>query len=238
MKRLYLFLLLAVIVSTGFSQSLVLIYNGKEHTSTDTLQIDSVDPKLGMMKAVVRVKNTGTRETEVKVRKTTISVLTGSQTTFCWGTNCYAESIEVSQYPVAIKSNALDSSFYVEYLPTGNKTGKSIYKFQFFEVMNENSYVNVIVKFIEGKLDFYDPQSVEYFNVFASGNSGLIRVSYYLPAKSSLVVHNLAGKMVGEFPLPSEKSTLNLPFRLSTGLYICSVIRSNKIVLSKKLAVY
>jgi hypothetical protein len=230
--------MLATIGISGYSQSLVLVYNGKEHTGVDTLQVDSINPALGLMKAVIDVKNTGSREVEVKVKKNPLSVLAGSQNTFCWGTNCYSELITESQYQVIIPGNSINRTFLAEYVPSGNKSGKSIFEFQFYEVLNATNQVKVIVKFNEGITGIYELQSEEYLTVHDAQNTGVIRISYNLTKESHFVVRNLSGLQIGQITLPVGCLTIKLPFNLKPGIYIYSLTRSDKIILNKKFLIF
>jgi hypothetical protein len=237
MKKL-LFLWALTFTLPGFSQSLVLIFNGIEHANGDTLTLDSIDPKLGFMKAVIGVKNKGETEVNVKVKKTSVSVLTGSQNLFCWGTYCYTTNINESQYSVTIPAKTINQSFYAEYVTTQANVGKSIIEYLFYDITNPGNSAKVIVKYIEGKTAIKDFQTNENFNVYTNMNSGTIQISYNLLAKSHLVIHLLSGQIVGEFPLTRGSSTIILPFRLKNGIYLCSLIRSDKIIQSKKFFVF
>jgi hypothetical protein len=234
-----LLLLLAMSVSlSGFSQSLVLVYNGMEHADGDTLILDSVDPNLGFMKAVIGVKNKGEAGVDLKVKKISVSVLSGSQNLFCWGTYCYTANTSESQYPVNIPAKTTNQSFYAEYAPSIANLGKSVIEYKFYDIMNPDNSAKVIVKYMEGKTEIKEFQSIENFSVFSNMNSGTIQVSYNLLAKSRMVIHNLAGQIVGEFPLAMGSSSILVPVQLKNGIYLYSLIRANKIIQSKKFLVF
>ena len=234
-----LLLVLAMTASfSGYSQSLVLIYNGMEHTDGDTLTLDSVDPNLGFMKAVVGVKNKGESGVDVKVKKTTISVIAGSQNLFCWGTYCYSANANESQYTVTIPAKITNQSFYAEYAPSFANLGKSVIEYKFYDIMNPDNSAKVIVKYMEGKTGIDDFQTIEYLNVFSNIHTETIQISYNLMAKSHMVIHNLSGQIVGEFPLAGGNSSILLPLQLKQGIYLYSLIRSNKIIQNKKFHVF
>jgi len=238
MIKILLLLLVMTVSLSGYSQSLVLIYNGMEHTDGDTLILDSVDPNLGFMKAVVGVKNKGESGVDVKVKKTSISVISGSQNLFCWGTYCYSANANESQYPVTIPAKTTNQSFYAEYAPSLANLGKSVIEYKFYDIMNPDNSAKVIVKYMEGKTGMDDFRAIEYLNVFSGIHTGTIQISYNLLAKSRMVIHNLSGQIVGEFPLAGGSSSILLPVQLKQGIYLYSLIRSNKIIQNKKFHVF
>jgi len=237
MMKLLLFLLAVTFTLPGFSQSLVLIFNGIEHADGDTLTLDSMDPNLGFMKAVVGVKNKGEASVDVKVKKTSVSVLSGSQNLFCWGMYCYSENSNESQHPVTIPAKTTNQSFYAEYVPTQASVGKSIIEYKFYDILNAGNSAKVIVKYIEGKTAINEFQAIENFSVFSNIANGTMQISYSLSEKSYLMIHNLSGQIVGEFPLNMGSSTIILPIRYVKGIYLFSLVRSNKIIQSKKFFV-
>jgi hypothetical protein len=237
MRKIFLFLLAMGVSLYGTSQSLVLVFNGLEHADGDTLTLDSVDPDLGFMKAVIGVKNKGEAGIDVKVKKTSVSVLSGSQNLFCWGTYCYTANTSESQYPVTIPAKSINLSFYAEYVPTQASAGKSVIEYKFYDIMNAGNSAKVIVKYMEGKTNIIDFQSVEYFNVFGN-KTGTIQISYNILAGSQIAIHNLSGQILGEFPLTMGNSSVILPFRFEKGMYLCSLIRSDKIIQCRKFLVF
>jgi hypothetical protein len=237
MIKLFLFLIAMDVALSGFSQSMVLIFNGMEHADGDTLTLDSIDPKLGFMKAVIGVKNKGESGIDIKVKKTSISVISGSQNLFCWGTYCYSENINESPNPVNIPAKTTNQSFYAEYAPTIANVGKSVIEYKFYDIMNAGNSAKVIVKYLEGKTEVNEFQEIEYFNI-SINNAGMIRISYNLLRRSQIVIQNLSGQIVGEFPLTLGNFSVLLPIHFEKGMYLCSLIRSNKIIQSKKFLVF
>lgn len=235
MKNILLLFLGVYISYSGSAQSLVLIYNGREHSGADTLQVDSVDRNWGVMKAEFKVRNKGTREADIHVKKTAVSLLSGSKVTFCWGTNCYSETTVESLVPVTIPANKTDSSFYAEYQPAGNKSGFSIVEFTFAEVRNETNSVKVIVKFRESQTGNNELRSEEYLRVHAMQFTGSIRISYNLNHDFQFAIRDLSGRKVRVTTLPAGCASLNLPYDLKTGIYIYSLTGSEKLFQTGKL---
>jgi hypothetical protein len=223
----------------GYSQSLVLIYNGKELSNGQIIRLDSIDANFGYIKAVIGVKNQGDREIEVNVKKIAISVINNSSNLFCWGVNCYSPSVTESRNAVLIPAKTTNESFYAEYEPANAASGVSVVEYQFYEVTDASNSATITVHFVEGSgTGLIKLESGEYLNLFAEQKSGNIQVSYNLLSESHFIIHNLAGQIVGECALPSATATINLPFQLRKGTYIYSIIRSNKFVKPNKFIVF
>jgi hypothetical protein len=237
MIKLFLFLLVMGVALSGYSQSLVLIFNGIEHADGDTLTLDSVDPNLGLMKAVIGIKNKGESSADVKVKKTSISLLSGSQNLFCWGTYCYSGNTNESQYAVTIPAKTTNLSFYAEYAPAMANVGKTVIEYKFYDVINAGNSAKVIVRYIEGKTEVIDLQDIDYFTIFTD-NAGMVRISTHMQAKSKIVIQNQTGQILGEFQLTKGTSSIILPIPTGKGIYVGTVIRSNKIIQSKKFLVF
>ena len=84
MKYIYLGFILLITSITGFAQSIQLIYNGSVITNGSEINLSTIDPDLGQMKAEISVKNIDPANISVKVKKTEISIIPESVNSFCW----------------------------------------------------------------------------------------------------------------------------------------------------------
>jgi len=238
MKRKYLVLLFLTIGIFGFSQTLTLLYKGKELANNEIIYADSYDANLGYIKAFIGVKNTDRTEVEVSVTKNPISVIDNSSNLFCWGIYCYSPSVTESRNPVKIPARSIDDSFYAEYVPANLTTGESVIEYKFYELNNTSNSASVVVHFVENQTGINKLQNDEFCSLSSIYNTGTIKVSCNLTEKSTLIIQNLSGKKIDEYILPLGFSTQYLQLNLSKGLYIYSILRLNKNIINKKFINY
>ena len=101
MKRILIFtLVLSYFV--GNAQNIELLYNG--NVVGDTLEIE-VENLLTRNDIYIDIVNLSTRPVDVKVRKTELSILEGTENSFCFGTYCF----ETNESHVAFTIPAQDT---------------------------------------------------------------------------------------------------------------------------------
>lgn len=142
-----IFLLLIIFHSVIlFSQSLTLFQNGSDVTNKEV----SVEGNASVdeMNVYLKINNTSNEQVQVKVRKIEISVIPGSQNSFCFGV-CYAPTVfeSIIPYTISAGGSTKDSVFSVIYCPCGN-AGQSVIKYEVFDIYNtENNKISVTVNF-------------------------------------------------------------------------------------------
>ncbi|MEI6754832.1 MAG: hypothetical protein WCK78_16920 [Paludibacter sp.] len=239
MDKRYLLLVLMILGVYGFSQSIVLFYNGKQLTDKQTIYLDSIDANFGYIKAIIGIKNISDAEIEVNVSKKPITVIDNSSNLFCWGIYCYSPSVNDSRNAVKIPSKTINESFYAEYVPSDVPSGETVIEYKFYEVTNTSNSASVVVHFVEkNRTGLNELQMGEYFTLSSIKNTKTTQVSYNLTSNSNLIVQNVSGQIIGKFLLPLGAATINLPTYLNKGLFICSIVRLNGIVINKKLLNY
>lgn len=129
-----------------YSQSLTISYKGIDVSNKEILAEGSSSDN--EIIAYLKINNTSAEQVLVKVRKIEISVINGSQNSFCFGV-CYAPSVYESIFPHTISAggNTKDSIFSVTYCPCGI-AGQTVIRYEVFDVNDpENKKVSVTVNF-------------------------------------------------------------------------------------------
>lgn len=239
MKTFFTLFFLVASFLPGFSQSLTLSHNGTPVTNGSTLDVSgSID---SLLIVYLKVHNAGSSTLDVKVRKADISVVPGTMDTYCFAGQCYGTSTPVSLAGVQIAPGMYDTTFSGDYYPLG-QSGVSIFRYTFFDVNNQNDTVSVTVRYsatlnvpaVESVVAhlsnvYPNPANDKVFFDFNSSSSAGIR---------TLVIRDMAGRMVRESELPNQQGTLEMDVReMESGIYFYSLLQNNKVLLTRKLVI-
>jgi hypothetical protein len=115
------------------------IANGSEVTVFNTPDHDPVELSL-------IVTNNSGNGMDVKVKRTDLSLVTGTNANFCWGTSCYPPFVYESPESVRLDGGASNSSFRGDYTHSGN-TGTSRVLYSFFDINNPADSTWLIVNY-------------------------------------------------------------------------------------------
>ena len=88
-----------------------------------------------LLEALLGVKNISSSAKSIKVTRTVISEVTGSENNVCWGPTCYPPFVNTTATSVNIASDETNTTFKGDYKPNG-LTGSSIIKYCFFDENN------------------------------------------------------------------------------------------------------
>ena len=126
-----------------------LLINGLLCQSIDLQNPPSVvtGPASSVLLARFGVKNTSTSTKNIKVTRTVISEVSGSENNICWGPTCYPPFVNTTATSVSIASDETDSSFIGDYKSHG-LTGSSIIKYCFFDENNPVDETCTTIEFI------------------------------------------------------------------------------------------
>lgn len=239
MKRILLTTVLLVAVYQLFSQNLTLSYHQGPMDNGDSVLING--DVNSFMEAHVFVKNTGTGSLDVKCKKTEISIIHGTENTFCWG-QCYGSTTYVSLESVTIGAGQSDTiNFVGDYNPAGN-WGVSIILYTFFDESNPNDSVAMKVFYNAGCIgisEMSDFSTISKIYPNPADDFAFVNYSYNASsASASFVICNANGQKVQEYGLNSGSGRVMLDLSgLNPGLYFCSLVVDGKIEKSEKLIV-
>ena len=131
-------------LSTGFSQSLVLFYEGTD-VSNDTLTFEESNNE-GIIVGAVDITNNNANRLGIKVRKTEISLIEGSVNTFCWGGNCFPPFTYESPTAFQMDPGTTNSDFVGDY-DHNDFYGESMIAYTFFDELDPTDSVRIVMKF-------------------------------------------------------------------------------------------
>lgn len=193
----------------------------------------------------VAVQNTSGSNMNVKVRRDDVSVVPGSNNSFCWD-KCYSPFVSVSESPLMILAGAInDTAFIADYLPGGN-AGVSTVKYTFFDSDVPSTFVEMIVDF-DATTTTVGLEEVSSKNknrlLLASGNpaGNLMAFSYHLNRsanRGALIIHDILGNRVYEDALePGDGIKLVTTDGFQQSIYFYSMVVDNSIVSTQKLII-
>ncbi|MBE0647372.1 MAG: T9SS type A sorting domain-containing protein [Bacteroidales bacterium] len=238
MKKLVLFTsLLCLVVFSGYSQSLSLIYDGNAVPNNGQV-VYTGEPSSALIVAYMGVTNNSASTLSVMCKKVEISLVTGSQNTFCWD-NCYPPNVYVSMGFLDITPGETNSLFTGDYEPLTN-AGQSIIRYVYYDANNPNDSVC-----FQALFNAY-PLGVENQNGLASlsaayPNPASTQASFNYSveegASAFLLVRNVLGSTVKEIQLKGSGVTSISTMDLSDGIYFYSMIVNGKVESTRKLVV-
>jgi hypothetical protein len=238
MKKLILFTYVFCMAGIlGFSQNLSLIHDSNP-VPNDGSVVYTGEPTTPVIIAYMGVTNNFTDSLEVMCKKVEISLVTGSQNTFCWD-NCYPPNVYVSLGHLKIGPGETNTMFTGDYEPLGN-AGQSIIRYVYYNKADPNDSVcfnsvfNAYPLGIE-KIKGIASLSKAYPNPAVSQTS--FNYSIENGASAVLLVRNLLGSTVKEILLTGSGTTQINTTDLAEGIYFYSLVVNGQTQLTRKLVV-
>jgi len=222
MKSTLLFLSIILSVTT-MAQNLSLSNDGGALTPDETIYIWGDSGQYSTIYCYLHVTNNGASNLDVLVKKTEISILSGSENSFCWG-GCYLPTVFVSPTPITIDAGQTDlSSFSGDYMPKGH-AGLSTIRYTFFDSMNSNDSVAVNVVYGSGTASINSFEAENTIAAYPNPATTNVSFTYQSAAQNGeLVILSAAGTEVYRAAI-STNAPLNVDVRnLDAGLYFYSV---------------
>lgn len=242
-------LLFIAFMSSGFagiSQNLELLYNGG--SVGDTLSVE-VPNLLSRNDIYLDIVNHSTRPISVKVRKTELSIVQGTENSFCFGTFCY----DTDESPTAFTIDELDTfshasqgdqAFHISYYPY-NHPGASYIRYTFFNELNLDDTISFVAEIIAMPSTAIKEQSDIQILVFpnpAIGNT--IHIDYNWidgntkEEKSIFSFTNAIGEIVTTYPIHQNSGSISINIEnLSSGIYFATITKKGQSVYTKKIII-
>jgi len=237
MKKLVLLTyLLSLVVFFGYSQSLSLDHDGSP-VPNDGSVVFTGEPSTPVIESHIGVTNNGSTTISVSCKKVEISLVAGSENTFCWD-NCYPPNVYVSG-PIDITPGETSTVFVGEYQPL-SYAGQSVIRYVFYDINNTNDSVsfkslyNAYPLGIESRTNLATLSSV-YPNPASTQAS--FNYSVESDAYARLLVRNVLGSTVKEVQLTGSGVARISTLDLSEGIYFYSLIVNGQTQTTRKLVV-
>jgi len=240
MKKILLFSFIIYFSALGlFAQSLELSNAYGKLNNGDTIVLFSTNAAATFVVAV-DVKNTGSSSMEVRVKKTELNVVPGSENYFCWA-QCYLPGTYVSPDGIVIPSGHTESAFTGDYDSKGN-AGATYIRYTFFDFNNTSDTVCFVAKFVAGSGVGIENVIAKptFSNIYPNPAKNTISLNYNLNGaqKAVLEIHNILGSLVKTIDINGNSGQLNVDVSdLNNGVYFYSFIVDEKVITSKKLVI-
>lgn len=232
MKKILLLLAAGFVGTTAMAQSLVV--------TSDSLVLTG--PSNVLMTARAVVTNTSANPIFVLAKRDTASMVLapGHVTYFCWAGTCYPPNVNVSPNYSILFPGESDTTFYADVSPQGNP-GSSTVTYRFYDMDNESDFTDITFTYnalTAGINELNKPGAIT--SVFPNPADAFTRINCTTTSskQSRLVITNLLGSIVKEFPVTANQTSVLVPTSgLNSGIYICSIMVGNKTAGSEKLVV-
>ena len=187
------------------------------------------------------IKNNGDSPITVLVRRNVISEVEGSFNYFCWF-QCYAPDTDVSPSGITINAGESVANFYADYQPNGNE-GSSVIEYCFFNQNDPSEETCVTIEFNADAALSTDEfkERIVTSEFYPNPASTSTQIEFNLRDKNEqirIVVYNVVGSELESRILNGNDGLINIDLsNFESGIYLCSFVSRNNVLLTKKLVV-
>ena len=240
-KLLLLSVIVYITTLTTFAQNLSLSDKfGNPISNGDTIKIWG-DTSILELETDIDVKNIGSNNIDVKVKKIKISLIQDTYNYFCW-VQCQDTAMYNPTETISLQPNQITSDFTTHYGPR-NHFGVSILDYVFFDGNDPNDSVRVNVEFhITGvglQENIFD--LIKFSNAYPNPAKSFTTFDYSFPSSVNNVrieIRDILGSVVREVKLIGGKGVYRLETAsMNDGIYFYSVLVNEKLYTTKKFIV-
>ncbi len=241
MKRFFTTILLSILISATFAQSIEL----KDHNNNvvnfgDTVRFFSSDLN-SIHTLYFTAKNTATSKKTFKVRQMMLSEVSGSLHYFCFG-SCYPPGTNLS--PIGTEFNAGESTapgtFSTDYMPQG-QSGYTVVAYSIFDQNNTTDSMYFIVKYyVALDAGINAPSKNTVSNTYPNPATDYFNIDYTFEdsQNAEIQIMNVLGSIVKTEKLSISANHARIDVsNLKPGSYFYSIIVDKQRVSSKKLII-
>lgn len=241
MKKLLLFAVIALVASFSTqAQYFELSKDGHVYGSEIEVVGSPLDSEIYFDPLVTNISDIGM---SVKVRRTVITAVEGTDNYFCW-VACYAPFIDESteSFYMAPGFTTEPDYFSVHYTPLEHP-GSTTVDYTFFNKDDESQSqtFRVIFKASPDAIDENILRGVSFSDVFPNPANDLITINYQLvpEVKTAQVrISNLLGSVVGEYTFDQGSTSMKMDVsQMEGGIYFYSIVLNGEVLHTKKLIV-
>jgi hypothetical protein len=241
MKKLLPILLLFIIVN-GFSQDLIIRYNGVVYNNNDTMY---VSPRFLNSDDTyyIDIENNTSQQLGIMVLRDPISLLIGATTQFCIGESCLEGNVSI--FPQVINAgenyshaSAGDQAFHINYNPNGHY-GSSTLKYTLYDQTN-TSISTVFYMVIDNTEAIQNNVAAVAINAYPNPATSKVTFEHSIPGLqngSLLVIRNITGVVVYSEMIANNPKTIVSIENFNSGIYFYSIEVNGKAIATKKLII-
>ena len=240
MKKILLIAFVIYFSTLGlFAQSIQVSVGGNNLNNGDTVILFSTDTLVSFI-VPATVKNNSTKSISIKVKKTELSIVNGSENYFCWY-QCYIPSIFVSPDSILFSPGTTNTNFSGDYKSHGYR-GASYIMYTFFDMHNTNDSIAFVAKYVAGSgVGIENAQAkAKVSNIYPNPARNTISLNYDLNGAqyAQFEIYNILGSLVKTIEIEETSGLLNIDVTdLNNGVYFYSFIVNDKVITSKKLVI-
>lgn len=231
MKQFLIICLIAFSTENIFSQTLEVL------DKQDFYQTTSVQK----LKIPLRLKNNSDKQQTYIIRNVPGELGSPPKGYFCANSSC--QELGVTDFTVTLDGNETIQSLYFV-LETGIISGQTSLKFGFFlkGVAKEVAEHSITVSVEEKSKGFiFQSKEITIQDVYPNPASDQAFMEYKIHnenIKAKLLIHNILGRILGDYQLPSSEVRLKIPTEdLPIGVYFYTIYIDQEGVLTRKLVV-
>jgi len=146
MKKILLFSAMIFLAVISLKAQSLLLFEGENAIGNGSEVTVIATPDHDPVELFLIVSNGSVNSMDVKVRRTDLSLISGTNANFCWGTSCYPPFVYESPESVRLDAGASNSSFRGDYTHSGNQ-GTSRVLYSFFNVGDPADSTWIIVNY-------------------------------------------------------------------------------------------
>ena len=228
MKQFYLFVLLTVMTSITFAQSIQVSYEDSVIANGDTISVNGVPSAVKTVD--FHVKNISSGSINVRVVKDELSLPTGMTYFFCFDV-CYNPS-QTTSSAVAIDANTTYySPLECELLPDGN-SGDALVKMTVKNDADDNDAVVFYVSYHMDATGIVSNNSV--FSVYPNPAHDFLSVDTKNITHASYEIFNELGSLVYSGIVSQQSIDVS---NLDKGLYLVRVMNNNTVLGTRRVII-
>ncbi len=195
-----------------------------------------------LLRIPIRIKNNTDKPQFYVIRKAKGDLGDTQKGYFCFNNNCLDASIEECSKKVEPGETLQDLYFTIE---SGIQAIQTSIKFEFFPKGNPQDMVDrlisVLIEEKPGKSFIYQSREITIQDIYPNPVQEQAFIDYKLHSelvKAKITVHNILGKPMGDYDLPSSETRLKIQTdELVSGVYFYTVYLNNSGILTRKLIV-
>jgi len=232
MRKILLLVMITILTRISFGQGFEVV----------PLQ-DSYRGLIGeTIKAPIRFKNTSEKTITLIIRKVDAQIGSTQKNFFCLDNNCLDQKNE--DYILKVDAGQTINSFQVA-LEAGLVPAESTVRYVVYNKSHPAQIVEFVVNFsVEEKLEkqsLYTSRFIDLHDVYPNPVTDNAFVEYKMfneQVKAKIIMHNLLGNPVGDYPLPFTENRVRIKVdELNAGIYFYTLYLDNEGVMTRKLIV-
>ncbi|MFH0895119.1 MAG: T9SS type A sorting domain-containing protein [Bacteroidota bacterium] len=222
------------------AQNLTLSYSGGNIANGGSVTIGG--ELVSIIEGHIYFTNNSASTINVMVKKTEISLIAGSDNSFCFNGSCYPPFVYVSPTALSLTAGTTNStSFYGDYTSNGNP-GISTVAYTFYNQSNPNDSAQVIVNYdATAGINGHVSLKTELSNAFPNPANSYVSFNYSFGkdvSSAKVVLLDLLGTEIRESSVTEpEGKVVFSTSDISNGVYFYAFVINDKKVISRKLVI-